>query len=281
MDINHPPIAQARSAINFDLTLEYYGSDGRLPPGNVYGPVLDSVYLLQYCSMGRGVFEVDGITFALKSGDCMVTFPGQTHIERADERDPWALTWIALSGKSAASFFSKLDITPSNPLITHCEQSSIPLLLQEIVEAADTVGFQRDFLLGARLFEFFDECSRRQTAAAHPNMPVHARDSYVAQATYYLDMHYSRKNITIKSLAENIGLNRSYLYEIFKEKTGLSPQEYLTRLRVNKACEFLLLPQATVASVAYSIGYEPSVFSKAFKRVMGITPIEYKQKYSP
>ena len=74
-----------------------------------------------------------------------------------------------------------------------------------------------------------------------------------------------------------MGLNRSYLYEIFKEEMGMSPQEYLSRLRIAKACEYLELPQATVTSVALAVGYEPSVFSKALKKIMGINPGKFKK----
>lgn len=262
---------------SFSIALEYCGKElERLPPGHIYGPVLrQNAYLIQYCSLGKGSMEADGQIFHVNPGDCIVGFPNQTHIEYADKKDPWVLSWICLSGKSADIFFKKLNITPENPIIPHCEQSSIPMLIDEIVQMAVTVGFERDFLLGARLFEFFDELYKHYAAASTPR--TKASDIYVEQAIYYLDMHYSRNTVTIKSLAETIGLNRSYLYEIFKNKTGISPQEYLTKLRVNKACELLLIPDATVASVAYSVGYEPSVFSKAFKRVMGITPIQYKE----
>jgi len=262
----------------FDLTFDGGGIGERLPAGNVHGPTFNNTYFFQYCSAGCGELEEGEHIFKIKAGECIVSFPGQTRIERADKKEPWAFTWISLRGKTAASFFAKLGITPENPIITHCDQSNIPILLSEIIKAAATVDLRRDFVLGARLFEFFDEISR--IYAAKSNSSSSTRDIYVAQAQNYLNMHYSQMNVTIKSVAEAIGLNRSYLYEIFKNKTGLSPQEYLTKLRINKACEFLRLPKTSVTSVAYSVGYEPSVFSKAFKKAIGITPIEYKRKFS-
>ncbi len=280
MDISHHELLRSSSEISFDMTLDYCAANSHLPAGNIHGPVFSDFHLLQYCCSGYGEIETDGQIFRVNPGECIVSFPGQTRIERADKKNPWTLTWISINGQSVSSFFLKLGITPKNPIITHCERSNIPIILEQIVEAACTVGPHRDFMVGAGLFNLFNELSQRQMAKSSLLMSSPASDTYVAQAARFLDMNYSRTNVTIKEVAEIVGLNRSYLYEIFKEKLGISPQEYLTRLRINKAREFLLLPQTTVTSVAYSVGYEPSVFSKAFKRATGITPIEYKQKYS-
>lgn len=269
---------QASSSARFSFALEYYGSDAVLPAGHVHGPSISECFIVQYCTCGCGEFEVDGLVTKVKSDQCMIIFPGQVYIERADQDDPWGILWISLSGESIACFFERLGITPASPVITHCEQSLILSLMQDIIKTADSTGFQRELLLGKHILELFDEFSRRYTAQSNSHATLHAQDSYVNQAIYYLDMHYSQKALTVEALAQIIGLNRSYLYEIFKAKTGLSPQEYLTRLRINKACEFLLLPQATVTSVAYSVGYEPLIFSKAFKRITGMSPSEYRRK---
>lgn len=103
--------------------------------------------------------------------------------------------------------------------------------------------------------------------------------SYYVSSPYIYYTTLVTEQVTIASLAKQLGLNRSYLYEIFKEIKGISPQEYLTQLRIRKACALLQIPGVSVTSAACSVGYEPSVFSKAFKRVMGINPAAYKKQY--
>ena len=262
---------------HYDLTLVSYGMGGHLSAGHIYGPVLERHYLLQYCASGCGVLEADGRPIPVSKGQCIVTFPGQIRLEKADRKHPWELMWIALNGESAVYFLEKLGVTPQNPLITYWGASQIPISLQEIIETADAMGFQRSFLLGAKMMEFFDKCLKVKEALGGDSTYKRARDSYVEQALYYLNVHYTQKDITIEGLAEHLNLNRSYLYEIFKEKTGLSPQEYLSKQRILKSCEYLKLPQASVTSVAHALGYELSVFSKAFKQAMGMTPSEYRQ----
>ena len=268
------PILESSIRNSCQLGLLFYGKSRLpLPPGNVHGPIMETNYLFQYCMDGCGELEIDGKQYALKKGDCVVIYPGQFRIERTDKQDPWSFIWFSIQGRSAEVFFEQMEMTKESPVLRDVSKTKIPLLLDDLVSTADIIGSQADFLLCGKLLVFFNECLKiKQVQQAQK-----ASDQYVAQAVYYLEMHYAETNITIGALAKHLGLNRSYLYELFKEQKGISPQEYLTRLRIQKACELLHLPQVSVTSAALSVGYEPSVFTKTFKRVMGITPAEYKK----
>ena len=274
MELYFPDAAERNS---FAASVHIRGKSlEQLPPGHVFGPSTGSGWLMQYCMEGRGIMEVDGIDIPMEKGDCIVTFPGQTRYERADEKDPWAFMWISLKGESTRQFFEQMGLTPENPVLPGCGRSRIPVLMEQLVESTGAQGMQNDFMLASRLFSFFDACLRfRQEREKHNGIG----ESYVEKAEAYLNANYTRQELTVAGLAKLLGLNRSYLYEVFKAATGLSPQEYLTRLRIRKSCELLQMPQVTAASAAYSVGYEPSVFSKAFKRVMGMTPARYKRNY--
>ena len=269
------PDAQGGNA--FDATVHIRGKSLEpLPPGHVFGPSTGRAYLMQYCMEGRGVMEVDGNRFPMKKGDCIVTFPGQTRYERADDQEPWSFLWISLTGESARRFFLQLGLTPQSPVLPDCGRSRIPGLMEQLVETAGAEVGQNAFLLGSRLFAFFDAClglrQERESAAD-------TGTGYTEKALAYLRANYTRQGLTVAELARYLGLNRSYFYELFKGQTGLSPQEYLTRLRIRKSCELLQQPNLSAADAAYAVGYEPSVFSKAFRRTMGMTPGQYKRNY--
>ena len=276
MELSLPVLPPAGPGSSFAVSLHICGkSPEALPPGHVFGPVTGGTWLLQYCTTGRGIMEVEGREIPLQKGDCILTFPGQTRYERADNADPWGFLWLSFQGESAGRFFEKMELTRQDPVLPGCAGTKIPELMEEIVAAADAAGLQNDFLLGARIFRFFDSCLRIRQGLGK-NAPT---GGYVERAIAYLNAQYTRQELTVAELARFLGLNRSYLYEIFKGDTGLSPQEYLTRLRIRKSCELLQLPQTTAADAAYSVGYEPSVFAKAFKRAMGMTPGQYKRNY--
>ena len=261
----------------FGLGISIYGkSPEALPPGHVFGPVTGNAWLMQYCTTGKGIMEVEDRQIPLKKGDVIVTFPGQQRIERADLEDPWGFLWISLQGDTARRFFEKMELTPENPVLPGWGKTRLPQLMEQVVDAADAPGLQNDFLLGARIFGFFDACLKIKEEMSAANIPG---GGYVEQAVAYLNTYYPRQDLSILELSKFLGLNRSYLYEIFKGTLGISPQEYLTSLRIRRSCELLQQPQITAAMAADQVGYEPSVFSKAFKQAMGMTPGQYKRNY--
>lgn len=98
---------------------------------------------------------------------------------------------------------------------------------------------------------------------------------YVWSAIRYIDAHYP-ENITVESLAENVGITRKYFYNIFRGLIHVSPREYIINYRMHRACELLRSHKFTVAQTAHAVGYGDGFhFSKMFKKIIGMPPSEY------
>lgn len=261
---------------NFTLTLESYGEDTEVFSNYAHGPVITRSLLIQYCHAGRGYFEINGNRFNVRGGDCIVSFPGEQRLEVVGD-DAWRFSWLYFNGESAFDFMAQLNIAPENSVISGCKESRIPTIIKEISQVSDTHGRFKDMLLGSKLFDFFAELAYVKSRDLGDEK-IDPKEDYVSRAIYFMNMHYAEKDLRVDTIAKSIGLNRSYLYSIFKAKTGLSPQEYLAQLRIKAACELLKLPRATVSSVANSVGCEPLVFTRTFKKIMGIIPKEYIKK---
>jgi len=88
------------------------------------------------------------------------------------------------------------------------------------------------------------------------------------------------KRWTVASLAAVAGISRSGFASRFKKVLGETPFDYLTRLRMYKAAQFLRESDTKLAKVASLVGYESeAAFSKAFKRAIGIAPGRYKNGF--
>jgi AraC-like DNA-binding protein len=78
---------------------------------------------------------------------------------------------------------------------------------------------------------------------------------------------------TVESMANIAHLSRSHFSQRFLQVTGEPPMQYLTKVRMQRACEQLRCEQLTVAELAQKCGYESEpAFARAFKRHTGFAP---------
>lgn len=91
------------------------------------------------------------------------------------------------------------------------------------------------------------------------------QQSYVEETLKYIENNYYH-TCNIQDIADTLNLERTYLYRLFKNKTGFSMQEYLIDYRIRKACDLLRKTTLLISDIARSVGYEDSLyFSKLFK----------------
>lgn len=261
----------------FDLILHNGMEELRWNPGDVIGPIIREYYVIKYCTAGKGTILVNDVPYCVKSGQCYVTPPGEVMVEIADEHDPWCHTWITINGIKVGKFLNSIGITAKTPIFTWEENKCFLKLMQNAISTCEDISQSTELRRIAHAYLIFDALSEyHRIHTSHPELN-NMTDDYINKSIYYMEMNYSN-NIKISDVAAYIGLNRSYFFSIFKQQTHFSPQEYLTRLRMSKACELFSYPHSTVASVANSLNYEPSVFFRHFKRIVGISPSEYKKR---
>jgi AraC-like DNA-binding protein len=69
-----------------------------------------------------------------------------------------------------------------------------------------------------------------------------------------------------------------YFCKTFKKVTGLNFTNYLARLRIEKAKELLLNPNARVSEIVFEVGFRSIThFNRIFKRHVGKSPTEYRE----
>ena len=99
---------------------------------------------------------------------------------------------------------------------------------------------------------------------------------YVDKAIHFMHSGFA-DGITIQDIAKRLNLDRSYFFTIFSQKMGISPQEYLINLRLEKAAELMITYHETPSTAAASVGYSDIYqFSKIFKKHFGMSPREYR-----
>jgi AraC family transcriptional regulator len=85
------------------------------------------------------------------------------------------------------------------------------------------------------------------------------------------------EDISIEALAELVELSPSHFAHVFKETTGMTPLQFVTRQRITRAQQMIRETSRSLIDVALEVGYSsPSHFAQTFRRVVGVTPTEFR-----
>lgn len=100
----------------------------------------------------------------------------------------------------------------------------------------------------------------------------HSSDDRLSQMIIYLNSHYAQ-SLDIDQLCQQFGMARRTLQRAFVQYTGISPQQYLSLLRLLQAKYWLRFSDQSVGDVAGKCGFSDiSHFSRSFRKQFGISP---------
>jgi AraC family transcriptional regulator of adaptative response / methylphosphotriester-DNA alkyltransferase methyltransferase len=98
------------------------------------------------------------------------------------------------------------------------------------------------------------------------------------QAKSLYNNHFNDKDRLAAEL-KSLPVSHVHLIRLFRTNYGVTPNEYLNRLRVAKAAESLLQSDASMLDIAYSTGFGSlSGFYFWFKKITGAPPLEYRRR---
>ncbi|MDO4437913.1 MAG: response regulator [Eubacteriales bacterium] len=105
------------------------------------------------------------------------------------------------------------------------------------------------------------------------------KGAYTREAIKYIIEHVNENGISIKLIADSIGISEGHLSHIFKKETGETLASYITKCKIDAAKQMLEDCRYKVYEVAELVGYKDiSYFSSTFKKLTGMSPIEYQER---
>jgi AraC-like DNA-binding protein len=257
-----------------DLRFHYAGIE-QCSPGHSWKNIRDQ-YVVYFVLSGRGLVRYGCASYTLSAGNGFSFFPGDLSEYRADIDDPWQYAWIGFSGKTAEQLLSAIGITRDQPVYRSREPEAAGAQLRRIVEVL--AHSKSEFERMSQLYGLFYTLERHRCTdsvdTADSVLPI----DYVDAAYRYIRASYSRKDCTVESMAQRLGLTRNYLSALLRKRTGMSPKALLTNYRIAQAKLLLSRTLMPIAEIAEAVGYaDPLCFSRAFHKVVGISPSACRQ----
>jgi AraC-like DNA-binding protein len=114
--------------------------------------------------------------------------------------------------------------------------------------------------------------------AEHPETQARDRPR-IDRTLAHIHKHY-RSDISIPELASIAALSVSGLHRLFKRHTRLTVGEYISHLRIGKACALLVSTDKPIRCIADEVGYaNPSHFNRQFMAVKKVTPRDFRRTF--
>lgn len=228
-------------------------------PGHFWGPCVRTHWLLHYVVYGFGKFEREGVVHQLRPGDLFVIPPYLETYYEADKEHPWRYIWIGFTTEDEIPDILK------QPVI-RCV--GLGAIFEDMVRCSKMENGKTAFLC-AKIWELFSILLEQRKEES----------DYIKKALSFMNVEYV-KGITVKEVAVQLGLDRSYFSTIFKNEMKVSPQKYLLNLRLEKAAELMTAYGEKPSTAGISVGYPDLChFSKMFKKHFGVSPRQYQQEY--
>lgn len=245
--------------------------------GHCFGPGVRESYILHFVSDGKGIFQCHGKTYELSRGDVFLIKPDTEVFYRADEHNPWSYMWVGFNGIKALSYLEAAGLE-GEQVTSKCENTPLifsfiqQMIMYRHLTLANELKREAALLqIFSVLIEEYKDTLPKEERYDYPYQ------IYVDQAVDYIQHNY-KSNIKITELAFYIGIDRSYLTNIFKSVTKLSPQEYLMQYRMEQAKKLLKGSKMKISEVAEEVGYSDQLaFSKMFKKLEKMSPSEYRE----
>lgn len=123
------------------------------------------------------------------------------------------------------------------------------------------------------------DTAHEQDVLSHSSIRKGEKSKYVTEALNYIKEHYGEYDISVRKIAESLGLSEGHLSHIFKKETDYTINAYITRYRIRSAMKLLQNCRYKVYEVAEMVGYKDiTYFSTIFKKIAGVTPSEYQDR---
>ena len=100
----------------------------------------------------------------------------------------------------------------------------------------------------------------------------------VKSGIHFMKQHY-REGISVEDISSAAGYSKYYFCHCFKELTGCTPNDYLTKYRLDHAVKLLSGTDMSIGNIATECGFKDiSYFTKVFKKYNGFSPSESRKK---
>lgn len=240
------------------------------------GRVLES-YQLLYITAGRGFFygrSHEGTEIG--AGDMILLRPGQWHSYMPDRETGWHEYWIGFRGPNIDTRFRNDFVDENLEIVRIGVREEVTALYNRAMEVAENErpSYQQylagiaNLLLGMIMYY-------------HANRQFVSMDAVgrIDRARRIMREEFLSE-ISPEEVARRVNMSYSWFRKMFRDYTGISPAQYMQKLRLQEACRLLSGTSLSIKEIAFRLNCgDTSYFSNLFRRHLRMPPNEYRRRF--
>ncbi len=231
-------------------------------------------YQLLYVAQGLASFNVGGKQNQVTSGQIVLYYPFERQEYSYTQSEITDVYWIHFTGSNVSGYLKKLGLFNEHIYQVY-QQNEYLFLFRNIMKELQLKRANYIDLSNAYFKELLLLMSRR----IQENQERYDKNNeeLIKSTVEMFNFNYNSP-ITISEYARQNNISDCWFTKLFKKRMGMTPQNYLINIRINKAKELLISSAYNVAEISEIVGYQnPLYFSRLFKKYTSYSPTEYRQ----
>ena len=245
--------------------ISHIGTTHLAPPAEPHPAHYHQCFEISYIHEGRGYMETPDEPIRFSSGMLFIIPPSSTH------------RLVSENGHVATSMLIRNELLSPIRKITcvaDTDNKEAETLVKIMTTHNNTLNEYLQYLGKAFVLLLLELIGINELQLDHAK----AVDDIIKG----INKHFSDPEFKIKSLLTNSAYAEDYIRSIFKEQTGMTPNQMLSETRLNNARNIILYSKTDIpiSNIALDSGFDDlAYFSKAFKKRFGMSPTDYKEIY--
>lgn len=228
-------------------------------------------FYLCYLVGGRMEIQAENGVQTMVPGQMITYFPRTPSVYKSRGSEPVQYYWVHFTGAKAEELIANGKLK-DREIVNIRNMAVIAAEFESLFEEFSKRDAYFDFLSASLLTSIVIQTDlhreRAQDTGAARNLQ---------HAITYIHTNYQNSEISVEHLAELEHLSPSRFRTVFKEKTGLSPKDYILTHKINHAKQLLYQTDFSIKEIAIEMGYSDQLyFSRIFRKKTGYNPSEYR-----
>ncbi len=257
-----------------------------MPIKNHSHEYLEFVYLME----GTTIEVIDGIRYDMEAGDLFLLSPGTDHYD-ITFNDNALLFFIMAKTKTFDTAF--LSLLKHDDVLSRFFSQVVFNKLQDrhilIKTAEDDILKTHIYNLFAE-FEDMNPYTSRIANVEFEWLCIHLLQKHISniqdtdsdersltvkKILFYIEEHF--RTVTLDEVCARFSYSRGHVQRIIKNETGLTFTEFVSNVRIKRACELLNNLSIPIREISEAVGFnDDSSFYRCFKKQTGISPSSYR-----